>query len=86
MVITSPEVLIFHASELFSEPLEMTLNMRRRFCENNPDPNYGSCSQPQELTDEDIDKQLVGSEVHTALPSGRMFTAPLQTLSPSTTF
>ena len=67
MVFTSTEFLIIHASKLFSEPLEITVNMQRRFCENNPDPNYGSCSQPQELTDEDIDKQLAGSEVYSAL-------------------
>lgn len=34
-----------------------------RFCENNPDPNFTSCSQPQELSNEEIDKQLAGSEV-----------------------
>ena len=38
-------------------------NTSRRFCENNPDPNFASCCQPQELSDDEIDKQLAGSEV-----------------------
>ena len=42
---------------------DKTLNIFRRFCENNPDPNFASCSQPQELSDDEIDKQLAGSEV-----------------------
>ena len=46
---------------------EENLKTSRRFCENNPDPNFASCSQPQELSDDEIDKQLVGSEVRKSL-------------------
>lgn len=68
MVFASAYFLIIYTFKFCCEAPEMFCITQRRFCENNPDPNYASCSQPQELTDEDIDKQLAGSEVGKGLP------------------
>ncbi|CAK0751346.1 hypothetical protein CVIRNUC_002061 [Coccomyxa viridis] len=48
--------------QLSRELAESLGNDSSWFCENNPDPNFASCSQPQELSDDEIDKQLAGSE------------------------
>ena len=34
-----------------------------RFCEDNPDSNFANCDVPQELSNEEIDKQLAEDEV-----------------------
>ena len=58
----SPCVIICAVTVAFVRA-DKSLTDFRRFCENNPDPKFASCSQPQELSDEEIDKQLAGSEV-----------------------
>ncbi len=37
----------------------------RRFCENNPDSSFANCEVAQELSNEEIDKQLADDEVFT---------------------
>ena len=35
----------------------------RRYCEHNPNKGFASCNIPQELSNDEIDKQLADSEV-----------------------
>ena len=38
----------------------------RRFCDDSPDPAFNSCSVPQELTNDEIDQEVAGTEVSPA--------------------